>query len=237
MLTPRFSIPRPLAFCLWLGSIAALGIWGCQGPDTFLRKTDGGAIGGKGSGGSSFGAGGHLGAGGSAGGSFGSGGAFGSGGSGAGGRIGSGGSSAGGSLGAGGMTGTGGARDGGTDATGAGGGVVDANPDSEGGPVSNGMGPCMGICAPATEFVSNKNFMSPTFLTTVAICYETTSPLQGGGCSNCDDRTISINGSTPNGVWPASLPAAVRGGFCIQVSAALPDGGAHDYADFYTFAF
>jgi hypothetical protein len=94
----------------------------------------------------------------------------------------------------------------------------------------------MGICAPAIEFASAPNFNSPTFVASVGVCYETTSRLQGGGCSNCGGRTVSVNGATAS-AWPNPLPAAVRGGYCIQVSAGLPDGGAVDYASFYTFSF
>src|SRR5882757_4135203 len=103
MLKPRLPVARSLSFCLWLGSIAAVAIWGCQGPDTFIRKPASGL------GGSSFGSGGHLGAGGSAGGSFGSGGFLGAGGAGMGGHIGIGGSAVGGMTGTGGTTGSGGA--------------------------------------------------------------------------------------------------------------------------------
>jgi hypothetical protein len=236
MLKPSLSVARPLSICLWLGSIAALGFWGCQGPDTFLRNGgNGGASGGHPSGGSSFGAGGRVGAGGTTVGSGGT--SFGSGGSGAGGRAGAGGSATGGTTGGGGVTGTGGARDAGADmTTGAGGAIVDANRDSEGGIVSDGMGPCMGICAPATEFVSAPNYNSPNFPVSFAACYETTSNLQGGGCSNCQGRTVSVNGSPPASSWPSTLPAAVRGGYCIQVSAQGPDGGAVDFASFYTFS-
>ena len=46
MLKPRLPVARPLAFSLWLGSIAAVGIWGCQGPDTFLRSGGGTGTGG-----------------------------------------------------------------------------------------------------------------------------------------------------------------------------------------------
>lgn len=228
MLKPRSPVARPLTPCLWLGSIAAVGFLlsgfaGCQGPDTFLRKPGSGAGGGShGSGGSSFGTGGH-----GTGGTFGTGGSNGAGGFGVGGRTG-----AGGSLGTGGSFGVGGARDGGADATGAGGAVVDASTDL----TSNGTGPCMGICAPATEFVSAPNYNSPAFLQSVAACYETTSRLQGGGCSNCGGRAVFVNG-TPGGTnFPSPMPAAVRGGFCIQVSAGT-DGGAVDYASFYTFSF
>ena len=234
MLKSRFPVARPLALGVWLGSIAAVGFWGCQGPDTFLRKptgTGGSGGGNQGLGGGVFAAGGHVGSGGVTGaGGFSSGvggGVFGgTGGSfGTGGRIGGGGS-----LGSGGSFGVGGARDGGADKADA---IVDAQgPDL----TSTGTGPCMGICAPATEFLSAPNYNSPNFGATVAICYETTSHLQGGGCSNCGGRTISINGGTAATSWPNPLPAAVRGGYCIQVSAGLlPDSGAVDYASFYTF--
>ena len=172
MLKSRLSVARSLSICLCFGLIATLGIFGgflgCQGPDTFLRNPlNGGAGGGTsfGSGGTSFGSGGHVGAGGS----LGSGGTTGSGGSGGsgrlrhgrccggkGGRTGAGGSAMGGTTGSAGVTGSGGARDAGADmiVTEPAVRVVDANRDSEGGIVSNGMGPCMGLCAPAIEFVS-----------------------------------------------------------------------------------
>ena len=120
--------------------------------------------------------------------------------------------------------------------TGAGGAIVDANRDSEGGVLSDGTGPCMGLCAPAVVYSQPPNFGSPQFLASQSACYETLSAVHGGGCSNCGGRINSINGvPVPVTGWPATLPAAVRGGYCIQISVGQPGGGAVDYASFYTF--
>jgi hypothetical protein len=230
----RPLLSRPLALCLWLGSVATVGVWGCQGPDTFLRMPVESGTGGtrNGVGGTNFGVGGR-----GTGGTIGTGGAgTGTGTGGAG--TGTGGAAAGGSTGAGGMMmGTGGGRDGGLDAPatdvpiGTGGMmVVDANTDVEGG----GTGPCAGICAPAVSFVDPPNYNSPAFMFGMSACYETVSAIRGGGCSNCAGRTNSINGTVVNG-WPNPLPAPVRGGYCIQISTGTADGGAFDFASFYTY--
>ena len=249
MLTPRFPRARRLvlwsASLVWLGTVAAAGIGGCQGPDTFLRKDDPGGVGGSGFGGF-IGLGGSIGLGGF----VGLGGSLGIGGGGTGGRVGTGGTVGTGGRGTGGtvVVGTGGApgtggRDGGApDLAGSGGRVgtggapgMDAGGDVEGG-VVGGTGPCAGLCSPAISFVSDPNFNSPNLTFGMAACYETTSPIRGGGCSNCAGRTHSING-TPVSVtgWPTQLPAPVRGGYCIQIGTGTADGGAFDYASFYTF--
>jgi len=229
MLKSRFPVARPLAFCVWLGSIAAVGVVfsgfaGCQGPDTFLRKPagGGGAGGNKGTGGSLFGVGGHFGTGGS---TFGSGGSPGMGGSsGTGGRIGTGGS-----LGMGGTNGSGGAiGTGGHDA-----GVVvffDGSADSEGGTVGNG--PCASLCAPAISFVPAGNYHTGN-LGLGQACYETTGNIQGIVCSSFTqggNRMLSVNGVADptcdfnNAVFPA--PPKINGGYCLQVSAGVPDFAA-----------
>ena len=255
MLIPRFSRARRLALwftsLVWLGVIAAAGFGGCQGPDTFLRKDDAtGGFGGPGVGGTGYG--GFIGGPGTGGFSPGTGGATGAGGVGTGGRVGTGGTpgtggrSDGGVVGTGGTPGTGGRSDGGVpDVAGTGGMVIvgtggapamDAGNDADGA-VIGGTGPCAGLCAPAVSFVSNPNYNSPNFMLGAAACYETTSPIRGGGCSNCGGRSHAINGMPVSVTgWPSQLPAPVRGGFCIQIGiAGTGDGGALDYASFYTF--
>ena len=128
MLTPRLSVAPSLAFCSFLGFVAVAGVWGCQGPDTFLRSGLG--AGGRPSGFGGFnvvGVGGH-----GVGGMTGVGG-MGVGGGGTGGRA-TGGTVGTGGNGTGGLAGTGGARDGGADVTGVGGMIVnDGSADREGG--------------------------------------------------------------------------------------------------------
>lgn len=225
MLEPRFPVARPLTLCLWLGSIAAVGFWGCQGPDTFLRKPGSGAGGGSnGVGGSSFGTGGH----GTGGTSFGTGGSRGSGGSGVGGRTGTGGS-----LGTGGSFGVGGARDGGVDARGTGGAIfVDAGSDSEVG-VIGGNGPCAGLCANPVILTMTSN--AAASLGTGATCHEVPGTVGHIVCGNFSTKVLSVDG-TPV-VCPDTTSATItvpattlNGGHCIQSTA-----GDHPYAYFSTY--
>jgi len=238
MLKSRLPVARPLTLCLWLGSIAAMAVWGCQGPDTFLRKPVGGAGGGSnGTGGTSFGTGGHFGTGGtfgSGGTSFGSGGSNGSGGStGGGGRTGTGGSfGTGGTLGTGGRLGTGGARDGGADATGVGGAIVDASSDSEAG-VIGGTGPCAGLCANPVILTMTSN--QATSLGAGASCHEVPGTVGHIVCGNFTTKVLSINGMPV--VCPDMTSATItvpattlNGGYCIQSTA-----GEHPYAYFSTY--
>jgi hypothetical protein len=229
MLKSRFPVARPLALCVWLGSIAAIGFWGCQGPDTFLRMPGGGG-GSNGSGGTSFGSGGHIGTGGTlgSGGTSGVGGHIGTGGSlGVGGRLGTGGS-----FGLGGSFGVGGARDGGADMTGVGGSVADANPDSEGGIVSNGTGPCMGLCAPATVLTGTGP--GANNLGTAPTCHETTSDINFVVCGNYTTKVLTVNGTALSCVTASmtiSLPTTkLNGGYCFQTSQ-----GDFSYAYFSTY--
>ncbi len=236
MLNPRLPVARPLALCLWLGSIAAVGVWGCQGPDTFLRipasVTGTGGVR-NGVGGSTFGIGGH-----GIGGTIGTGGAA----TGTGGQTGTGGAAAGGMTGSGGITGTGGARDGGVDApgpdgpTGTGGMivVVDANQDVEGG----GTGPCAGICAPTTvvttfTVTTGQGFHSPTLIGLGEACYASTpdSRVQGVVCSNFmangGNRMLSINGvADPTCTFSNPPPPTINGGYCFQISPGVPEFAA-----------
>jgi len=134
------------------------------------------------------------------------------------------------------MAGTGGAG-GGAGRAGAGGMTAMGGASGMGGVV--GTRPCSGLCTPATVFAfmtAPASYGSPNLGTTAA-CYEvsTTQTIQGGGCSNCTidnpPRTVKINGvSLGSGTWTAPLPAKVRGGYCIQVTA-----GPTVYASFFTF--
>jgi len=244
MLKPKLSVVRPLSICLWLGSIATLGVsggfLGCQGPDTFLRNpVNGGASGGgNGSGGTSFGAGGHVGAGGSLGsggttsGSGGSGGS-GMGGAGMGGRVGSGGSPMGGTTGGGGMTGSGGARDASADmVTGAGGAIVDASSDSDAGVIS-GTGPCAGLCANPVVLTMTQN--PATSLGVGATCHEVPGTVGHIVCGNFTTKVLSINGTAVvcgdvTGSTITVPPTTLNGGYCIQSTA-----GDRSYAYFSTY--
>jgi hypothetical protein len=239
MLKPRLSVAPPLGFCLWVGAVALAGFWGCQGPDTFIRK--------EGSGGTT-GAGGFRGAGGAigVGGHVGIGGTIGTGtGGGVGGHIGTGGAVADASTDTGGLTGTGGARDGGVDGpgpdvmTGTGGrAIVDASSDVEGGVVA-GTGPCAGICDPSTVVTTFTVTPGHDFHSSAATlglgegCFASTadSIVQGIVCSNFTasggNRMISVNGvADPTCAFGApgfTVPPKISGGYCFQISAGVPD--------------
>jgi hypothetical protein len=237
MLTPRLFAARFLGFSLLLGSVAVAGIWGCQGPDTFLRSGIG--AGGSPSGFGGFnvtGVGGH-GTGGTTGmGGMGVGGGTGTGGRGMGGMVvGTGGNGTAGMTGTGGGTvGTGGARDGGTDVTGVGGAMmIDAGADREGGTVG-GTGPCAAFCAPTTNVVdfvvSQGNDFHSGGIGLGEGCYQTTSAAVGGVvCSsftaNGGNRMLSVNGVV-NPTCSFNNPARVNGGFCLQISPGVPDFAA-----------
>jgi len=90
-------------------------------------------------------------------------------------------------------------------------------------------GPCAGGCTPPINVTVSGSYQSGN-LGTGALCYQTTSVLHGGNCSNfVSPRTIKVNGTTEScnaGNW-SSIPAAKNGGYCIQVSA-----GNQSYASF-----
>jgi hypothetical protein len=90
-------------------------------------------------------------------------------------------------------------------------------------------GPCAGLCTSPTNFSISGSFQSGA-LGTGTKCYQTTSVVHGGNCTNfAAGRTLKVNGTTEpcnNGNWP-SVPAAKSGGYCIQVSA-----GNQSYAAF-----
>lgn len=248
MLTPRFPRARRLVLwssCLvWLGTVAAAGIGGCQGPDTFLRKDDGsGGVGASGFGGfiglgGAIGLGGFVGLGGSPG--------IGGGGAGTGGRVGTGGRGTGGTVvvGTGGSPGTGGRDGGAPDLAGSGGRVgtggapgMDAGHDAEGGVV--GTGPCAGLCAnPIAPPGATPTSVPSTNQGVGATCYEVIGNFQGGNCGNfMAPRTLSINGvvvptcgaTTSGGNF--NLPATrINGGYCFQATA-----GEFSYAYFGLF--
>jgi hypothetical protein len=96
------------------------------------------------------------------------------------------------------------------------------------------------LCTNPTPFVFTMNAMGNSGpLGTAATCHEitTTLTIQSGGCSNFNidtgsPRTFKINGTSVlnTGSWGTPLPAKVRGGYCFQATAGMPD-----YASFYTF--
>lgn len=86
---------------------------------------------------------------------------------------------------------------------------------------SGGTTPCAGLCNSPIPFTINGSFQSGN-LGTGAVCYETTSTINGGNCGNfVSPRTLTVNGTTEScngGNW-SSLPAKRNGGYCIQTTA------------------
>jgi hypothetical protein len=81
--------------------------------------------------------------------------------------------------------------------------------------------PCTSVCPNPVNFTINASYQSGN-LGLSALCYQTTSPIHGGNCGNfVSPRTLKINGVTKSctgGNW-GSVPAAVNGGYCIQITA------------------
>jgi hypothetical protein len=80
--------------------------------------------------------------------------------------------------------------------------------------------PCAGLCTVQKTFtVTPPTGYQSGDLGTGAICWETTSGLVGGGCSNfTSPRTLSVNGVAMNCAgW--TLPPTRNGGYCIQTTA------------------
>ena len=105
--------------------------------------------------------------------------------------------------------------------------------------------PCTGICSNPVVFTVSGSPATCTFNgvntgscnsgalgTTNAVCYETLSTLNGGGCSNLDGRTLYVNGTAEpaNGNWTTPLPAKRYGGYCVSAAA-----GGVSYAAFYVW--
>jgi adenosine/AMP kinase len=92
-----------------------------------------------------------------------------------------------------------------------------------------GTGACAGLCTSPTIFTINGSYQSGN-LGTGAVCYQTTSVVHGGNCSNfVSPRTLKVNGTTEtcnSGNW-SSIPAARNGGYCIQTTS-----GNQSYASF-----
>jgi PKD repeat protein len=90
-------------------------------------------------------------------------------------------------------------------------------------------GACAGLCTSPTIFTINGNYQSGN-LGTGAVCYQTTSVVHGGNCSNfVSPRTLKVNGTTETcggGNW-SSIPVARNGGYCIQTTS-----GNQSYASF-----
>jgi PKD repeat protein len=90
-------------------------------------------------------------------------------------------------------------------------------------------GACAGLCTSPTIFTINGSYQSGN-LGTGAVCYQTTSVVHGGNCSNfVSPRTLKVNGTAEacnTGNW-SSIPAARNGGYCIQTTS-----GNQSYASF-----
>ena len=88
---------------------------------------------------------------------------------------------------------------------------------------------CTGLCSNPVNFSINGSYQSGN-LGTGAICYQTTSTINGGNCGNfASGRTLKVNGTTETcngGNW-SSVPAKRNGGYCIQTTA-----GNYSYAYF-----
>ena len=94
-------------------------------------------------------------------------------------------------------------------------------------PVATGA--CAGLCTSPTIFTINGSYQSGNLLTG-AHCYQTTSVVHGGNCSNfVSPRTLQVNGTTEtcNNMNWSSVPAARNGGYCVQVTS-----GNQSYASF-----
>jgi len=80
--------------------------------------------------------------------------------------------------------------------------------------------PCTGLCTNPVNFTINGSFQSGN-LGTGAVCYQTTSVVNGGNCGNfVSPRTLSVNGSQRpcNASNWSTVPAARNGGYCIQTT-------------------
>ena len=92
-----------------------------------------------------------------------------------------------------------------------------------------GTGACAGLCTSPTIFTINGSYQSGN-LGTGAVCFQTTSVVHGGNCSNfVSPRALKVNGTTETcggGNW-SSIPAARNGGYCIQTTS-----GNQSYASF-----
>ena len=88
--------------------------------------------------------------------------------------------------------------------------------------------PCTGICSNPTVFTIPKpgTYLSPE-LGAWDICYETASSITGGGCSNFEGRTASVNRIAQANCGSWTIPAARNGGFCISAGS-----GRFDFATF-----
>jgi PKD repeat protein len=84
-----------------------------------------------------------------------------------------------------------------------------------------GTGACDGLCTSPTIFTINGSYQSGN-LGSGAVCYQTTSVVHGGNCSNfVSPRTVKVNGTTEtcdSGNW-SSIPATRNGGYCIQTTS------------------
>jgi hypothetical protein len=92
-----------------------------------------------------------------------------------------------------------------------------------------GTTPCTGLCTNPVTFTVSGSYQSGN-LGTGAVCYQTTSTINGGNCGNfVSPRTLKVNGTTEpctGGNW-SSVPARRNGGYCIQTTT-----GNQSYAYF-----
>jgi hypothetical protein len=86
---------------------------------------------------------------------------------------------------------------------------------------AGGTTPCSGLCTNPVIFTINGSYSSGN-LGTGAVCYQTTSTMNGGNCGNfVSPRTLKVNGTTEpctGGNW-SSIPARRNGGYCIQTTS------------------
>jgi hypothetical protein len=86
--------------------------------------------------------------------------------------------------------------------------------------VKPALTPCTNICSNPINFTINGTYQSGS-LGLGSGCYQTASVVHGGTCANFIlGRTLKVNNTSEpcnNASWP-SVPAAVNGGYCFQVS-------------------
>lgn len=88
--------------------------------------------------------------------------------------------------------------------------------------------PCTGRCGVTPTPITISGSYTYTNIGTLEVCYETTSALNGGGCTNfVTGRTLKVNGVTMNcGNWDMTTTTRTNGGYCIQASAGDYNYGA-----------
>ncbi len=82
---------------------------------------------------------------------------------------------------------------------------------------NTGSNPCASFCSTPTEMATQSD--SLTNISTNAMCYESTFPLNGFNCGNMSGRTFTLNGQVINCGGNMTPPAKVNGGYCFQISS------------------